>query len=358
MLVCLGPLMICTTAPAAADDDPGAADETKASLVTIQARGIQLGEAIKRLEEQTGNPIKDLRDPIDVGGTDPEFDLDFKDAPFLEALDEVARRADVGLTFHAEDGSIGITGGEPPAKEYVAYSGPFRFQLLLFTARRDFQAGSTIAWMEVETSWEPRLRPMLISKKSANQEIRDDQGRVIPPRVPNESADYAVVPKRPSIRFGLGMTPPERSAARLAVIRARADATLPVEPKTFRFPSLAKTKVEQKQENVVATLVKVEADEQLWRVVIDVNYTEGGVVFETFRRGLFDNRIWLEKADGSRFELNGGFTVSGEAEGRPRFEYLFLSAPGKIDDYQLIYEAPSRVIVAPFEFEFRNIPLP
>lgn len=341
-----------------ADETPKPADETKASRVTIQAKGIRLDEALRRLQEQTGNPITDKRRPLDAEAANPALDLDLKSVPFLEALDEIARRAGVGLTFYTEDGSIWITGGEPPTTDYVAYSGPFRFQLLLFSARRDFQTGSAIAWADVEASWEPRLRPMLLSKKSANQEVRDDQGRVVPPRVPNESADYAVVPKRPSITFGLGMMAPERSAARLAILKARADATLPVDPKTFRFPSLAKANVEQKQGNIVATLVKVEADQHLWKVVIDLSYSEGGLVFESFRRGLFDNRIWLEKADGSRFELNGGFSATGEAEGRPRFEYLFLNAPGKIDDYQLVYEAPSRVIVAPFEFEFRNIPLP
>ena len=36
-------------------------------------------------------------------------------------------------------------------------------------------------------------------------------------------------------------------------------------------------------------------------------YPGKGPAFESYRQGLFNNRIWLQKADGSRFEHNGGF---------------------------------------------------
>ena len=44
--------------------------------------------------------------------------------------------------------------------------------------------------------------------------------------------------------------------------------------------------------------------------------------------------------------------------GRLGFEYLFVDAPGKPEDYKFVYETPSRVITAPLEFTFKDVPLP
>ena len=83
-----------------------------------------------------------------------------------------------------------------------------------------------------------------------------------------------------------------------------------------------------------------------------------GPAFESYRQGLFNNRIWLQKADGSRFEHNGGFSNTGADGGKLGFEYLFVDAPGKPSDYGLVYETPSRVLTIPLEFEFKKVPLP
>ncbi len=44
--------------------------------------------------------------------------------------------------------------------------------------------------------------------------------------------------------------------------------------------------------------------------------------------------------------------------GKVGYEYLFVDAPGKPEDWQLIYETPSKVLVIPLEFEFKDVPLP
>ena len=51
-------------------------------------------------------------------------------------------------------------------------------------------------------------------------------------------------------------------------------------------------------------------------------------------------------------------TNTGSDGGKLSFEYLFVDAPGKPSDYQLVYETPSRVITVPLEFEFKDIVLP
>ncbi len=64
----------------------------------------------------------------------------------------------------------------------------------------------------------------------------------------------------------------------------------------------------QTQGDVSTTLQNVEIDEQVWKVNVELAYPGTGPAFESYRQGLFNNRIWLQKADGSRFEHNGGFS--------------------------------------------------
>ena len=91
------------------------------------------------------------------------------------------------------------------------------------------------------------------------------------------------------------------------------------------------------------TLESAEVDEQVWKVNVEVAYPGGGPAFESYRQGLFNNRLWLQKADGSRFEHNGGFSNTASDGGKLGFEYLFVDAPGKPADYQFVYETPSKV---------------
>ena len=89
-----------------------------------------------------------------------------------------------------------------------------------------------------------------------------------------------------------------------------------------------------------------------------LDYPGQGPAFESYRQGLFNNRLWLQRADGSRFEHNGGFSNTASDGGKLGFEYLFVDAPGKPADYQLVYETPSKVLTIPLEFEFKDVPLP
>ena len=125
-------------------------------------------------------------------------------------------------------------------------------------------------------------------------------------------------------------------------MKVKAEVTVPAGMRTFRFPSLAEDNVVQKQGDIGVTLESAEVDEQVWKVNVAVAYPGEGPAFESYRQGLFNNRLWLQKADGSRFEHNGGFSNTASDGGRLGFEYLFVDAPGKPADYQFVYETPAR----------------
>jgi len=331
---------------------------TGASRVTIQAKAIRLSEALGLIQKQTGNGITDLREQLGGETTNPAFDLDIHDVPFHEALDRVARLAEVSVNAFTGDGTIGITAEMPSKDPLIQYVGPFRVAFKQFTEVRDLQAGTSAASAQLEVAWEPRLRPMLLTLKSDGLAVKDDQNREVKPQAMMESNEVVLRPENPAVEMNLNLEAPDRSAVKLSSFRIKADVTLPAGIKTFRFPSLAQENVTQKQGDVSATLQNVEIDEQVWKVNVELVYPGNGPAFESYRQGLFNNRIWLQKADGSRFEHNGGFSNTSSDGGKLGFEYLFVDAPGKPADYQLVYETPSKVVTIPLEFEFKNVPLP
>jgi hypothetical protein len=340
-----------------------------ASKVTITGKGIRLSEALAQLQKQSGNGITDLREQLGTEVTNPALDLDLKDKTFFEALDAIARLAEVATTFATGDGTIGIMAGggdgyTPPdgqrkaGKPVFQYTGPFRVELKQVGIVHDFQAGSSTANLQIEAAWEPRLRPMLLNLKVDELKILDDRKKEIKPQVNAESDEVVVRPDNPSAEINLNLAAPDRESKKLAQVLVNAEMTIPAGIKTFRFPSLAQKNVTAKQGDVSVMLEDTEVEEQTWKVNLTLTYPGEGPAFESYRQGLFNNRIWLERADGSRFEHNGGFSNTASDGGRLGFEYLFVDVPGKPEDYRLIYETPSKVVAIPLKFEFKDIPLP
>lgn len=329
-----------------------------AAKVTIQGQGIRLSEALRQLQSQSGNGLTDLREQMGADVTNPALDLDIQDKPFLEALDILTKKAELSTTYFTGDGTIGLMAEAPPAQPLLAYAGPFRVSFKQFTTVRNLQADTSASNAQFEIAWEPRLRPMLLKLKMDEIEVLDDQGKKVAPRVMEESEDVVLRPENPAAEVNLNMESPERSAKKLASLKVKGEVTVPAGLKTFTFADLSKGNNVQSAGDIKVTLESTEIDEQVWKVNVEIAYPQGGEAFESYRQGLFNNRIWLRKADGSRFEHNGGFSNTSSAEGVLGFEYLFVDAPGKPSDYALVYETPSKILTIPLEFEFKDVPLP
>jgi hypothetical protein len=341
-----------------------------AAKVTIQGQGIRLTEALQKLQAQTGNAITDLREQSGAAVTNPALDLDIKDRTFFEALDLVARKAGVTPYFFTGDGTIGLMAGgmgegaspaaasAAAAPAMVQYSGPFRVALKQIAAVRDFQAGTASANAQFEVAWEPRLRPMLLALDTDALKIADDRGQAVEPQVRDESAEVVLRPENPVAEINVNLAAPDRAARMLASLKVKAEVTVPAGIRAFRFPTLAARDVIQKQGDIRVVLESTEVDEHVWKINVVLEYPGDSPAFESYRQGLFNNQLWLQKADGSRFEHNGGFSNTASDQGKLGFEYLFVDAPGKPADYQLVYQTPSKVLTIPLEFEFKDVPLP
>ena len=338
-----------------------AVEETNlgASKVTIKGMGIRLSEVIQKLQSQTGNALSDLREAEGAEAPNPALDLDIVDKPFLEALDIVCKQAEISPNFYTGDGTIGLMAAPLSKDAKLIYNGPFRIELKQVAALRDIAAGTSTANVQMEIGWEPRLRPMLLALKAKELKIVDDTGKDIEPQVEEESTDVVLRPENPIADVNLRLKAPERSAKALKSMIIKADVTVPAGLKTFRFKKIdVKEPVELKQDDVSISLEGTEVDEQVWKVNVVLAYPEGGAAFESYRQGLFNNRLWLQKADGSKFEHNGGFSNTSSGEGKLGFEYIFVDAPGSPSDYGLVYETPSKVLTIPLEFELKDVMLP
>ena len=296
-----------------------------ASLVTLQAKGMRLTEALRAIQTQTGNIINDLREAYGEEATNPALDLDLTDRPFYEALDIVAEKAGVKITPYTGDGTIGLMNGgmmdavaTMPArpKPMVIYSGPFRIELKQLAITRDFTLPAPTASAQFEVLWEPRLRPMLLGVKNEDLAITDDQGRAIAPQVQEESGETALRAGNCAAEVNLALASPDRSATKLASLKVKGTVTVPSGMKMFKFPTLTARNVSQKQGDITVTLENTEVDEQIWKVGLIVAYPGSGPEFASYRQGLFNNRLWLQKPDGSRFEQNGGYNNTGSDNAR------------------------------------------
>lgn len=344
--------------------------KVEASKVTIRGKGIRLTEAIKALQAQTGNRVVDQRELNGDEATNPALDLDLADRPFFEALDIIAKQARLTPTFYTLDTSVGLLGGgsgKPDMitakggdRSWISYAGPFRVRLKRVSLDSDLEANNSAGRLQCEIAWEPRLRPMLLALKADGVLIVDDRGEVVPPDVADESGTVVLRPENPAAELNIGMDVPDRQAGAKALksVKVRGEVSIPAGLRQFRFPKLDAANAEQKQGPIGVKLESTVIDEGVWKVRIWLEMPGEGPAFESYRQGLFNNRVWLQKADGERIELNGGFSSLSSGGGRLGFEYNFVDVPGKPANYSLVYETPSRVVAVPFEFEFRDVPLP
>jgi hypothetical protein len=343
------------------------AADLEAKKITIKGDGLRLSEVLRELQSQSGNRITDLRELYGQDATNPALDLAIDGKPFLEALDIVAAQAGLNTSFFTGDGTVGLMAGAmydqaepsaPAAAPMRLYSGPFRIELKQYAVQSDFGSGQKSANAQFEIDWEPRLRPMLLSLQASNVEITDDTGKKVEPSVSEEAGTVVLRPENPAAELNLNMTCPDRAATKFATLKVKADVTVPASNQLFRFKSLAEKNVTEKKGQISVKLVDAEIDEFAWKVNLELTYDGEGEAFETYRQGLFNNRIWLQRADGSRFEQNGGFNQTGGSGGTLSFQYLFVDAPGKLADYQLVYETPGKILTIPVEFTFKDVPLP
>jgi hypothetical protein len=339
-------------------------------LFTLEGKDILLTKAMAELAQQTGNPPVEVRheskEPI-------KLKLQLKNATFWQALDAIAKEADLKLYFD-QNGKLALVDG-PYQVQPISYSGLFRVTISRMDLIHLLEEDQHVCNVYLNVAWEPRFQPLGLETRPDTLTVVDDKKRSID--VPAEGErGKAAVGKRPSKEIMLRLPAPQRTAQKFAVLKGQLGAVGPSQVLTFTFDKLAKIKKEaearkETQNGVTVTLRELspqgQGDDQVWAARLLLEYPADGPKFESFQSWLVNNEIYLEKEKEGikqRFPPNLGYETDDQSEDKAIICYRFGDEPdrnlvvGKISDWKLIYRTPGRIAEMAIPFEFKDVKLP
>src|SRR5437773_12224585 len=122
-------------------------------LCTIQDQAIPLSKALEELTKQTEIKVEDGRQNA---GDDPKLKLALNKATFWQALDAIAREADLQVNLFQKEGTPVLMDG-PHRAVPTSYSGIFRLSVRRMTADRIPEAGDEGHFRSVQLllAWAP-----------------------------------------------------------------------------------------------------------------------------------------------------------------------------------------------------------
>jgi hypothetical protein len=86
-----------------------------------------------------------------------------------------------------------------------------------------------------------------------------------------------------------------------------------------------------------------------------VAYDTGGPAFESHRNWIYQNRAWLQAADGRRMEPRPDVTTRREADGAVTLVYDFEGLQHEPGEYRFAYVAPTLLVNAPVEMDLAKV---
>jgi hypothetical protein len=345
------------------------AKELTPKLFTFQGNDVLLTQALSELSKQTGNQVEDRRQAKE----DVKIKLDLKQVTFWQALDAIAKAADARVSLYERDGKIALVEG-PHQAIPISYSGLFRTSFKRIDTSLILEGDMHVCIIYLEVAWEPRFRPLFMETKPDSLEIQDDKGRAV--EIPEGGRGPAAVGQRAATEVQVRVRAPKRSAAQLSLLKGTLAAIGPTKMLTFTFDKL--TKIEKREEarketqqGVTVQLRQLrsegEGDDQVWTIVMLLEYPPDGPKFESFQSWIVNNEIFLEKEKAGIkvvFPNNFGLNTEDETESKALIRYQFGDEPdknkilGKFADWKLVYRTPGRISEIPIPFEFKELPLP
>lgn len=333
------------------------------SSVTIHNKTMPLSQALKELAQQTKIEVQDSREPKD---DDPALNLELDKVTFWQALDTIAKEADLRIHLARRDGKIILMNG-PHQAQPVSYSGLFRTTVKKMVVTSDLDAASHLCTIHLEIAWEPRFQPLFLETQADSLVAQDDKGLAL--KSPERPGGRGAVNERLSTEMQLRIEAPARSVSKLGLLQGTVSILGPSKMLTFAFDHLAKTQKgkdppKQTKEGVTVTMsdFTIEAEDR-WKVDMVLDYPPGGPEFESFESWLVNNDIHLEKDAGkTQFPLNGSYEIDSLGGTKTSITYRFVEENDKIlgkpEDWKLVYKTPGAIVKLPIQFEFKDLPLP
>lgn len=334
---------------------------TRPSQVTLQGK-MKLSEALKKIEQQTGNKVVDGRERFNQEPDDLTVELNMENVSFWEALDKLLDEAE--LTLYNYNDSLGElllmnrNPGELARTGRGSYGGLFRLEAKSIEATRDLRnpMGSGLR-VTTDINWEPRVRPIVLEVPLGDLEATDENGNEIPTsgegevEVPIESSNSGV-----ELDLQLGL--PERSVEKIASLRGKLIALVPGRAETFTFEKLPKAKDDAQQRGgVVVTLEQVRKNDDVHEVRVRVKFDKAANALESHRGWIYNNEAYLLDGQGNKID-NGGMEARLVEENEIGLAYLFDLSDVDLAQARFVYKTPAALFKVPVEFELKDLQLP
>lgn len=333
----------------------------EATTITLEAINWPLTEVLKELEKLSGNKIIDGREANGGDVTNPEIILNAQGLPFWSALDQVLDQAKLSPYAYAGEDAISLVArGDDEADRYgrASYAGPFRFEVTEVSASRGLRNPGTQALnLNLEISWEPRLRPIAITQPLDRIDAVTDAGNRLavgqPGRVYNIEVQEGSTASTITTPFEL----PDRSINTIETLRGSLTALVPGKREKFTFDNLQpKQPIVQSRGGVNVTLERVVKNGAIWEVHMSLKLDEGNDSLASHRAWVFNNLTYLVGDDGEPID-HAGFETTKQTATEVGIAYLF-DVPDGLDGLKWVYESPVSIVEQAYTFELEDIELP
>ncbi|HEX3657711.1 MAG TPA: hypothetical protein VHV55_18120 [Pirellulales bacterium] len=334
---------------------------TQSSHITLDAKGMPLGDVLAALTRQSGNKLVDLRPQFGEAARNEPLNVHFEKTAFWPALDDVLDRA--GLAMQTISGEPGIalanrSDTQLDSTGRVSYAGAFRIEATRLTGLRDLRNPSLDSLgLQLEVAWEPRLKPIALFLPSDRIQAVDEHGQKLPLSGAGQELEVNTNNGTYAAMLPINLQLPPRSVTRIARLSGSLRAMVPGRVEDFRFTDLEHAKrTEQRHAGVAVVLDSVHKNNEIWEISIRVKFEKPGQALESHRNWVFNNEAWLESADGDK-QAYAGMETTRQSENEVGVAYLFAPSE-ELAKYTFVYRTPSSIAHITLPFELKDIKLP
>lgn len=334
--------------------------------ITLAENEIPLRKAIEEVAKATGNPLVDRRQ---MGEDDVKIRLNLKDATFWQAVDAIAKEADLAVSVNEDDGKVALRDG-PYLEIPTSYHGLFRCQVTRVIAVQELANARHACGAQILIAWEPKFHPLVLQTEPESLVVENDKGVALD--LPESEAESLSVDSRLATIHELRFQAPPRAVPRLGRLKGSMTLIGPSKMLTFKFQDLGKIDrkdpkqtISLTQEGVTIKLRQLKMEDEMLTASLLLEYPEDGPDFESLESWLVDNRIFLKaKNKKHKHTADGGYDIAEMTSNKAFVTYRFVETDTLVfedfdyKNWELIYESPAAFIRIPLEFDFKDIPLP
>lgn len=336
------------------------------STITLDD-AMPLSKILVAFSRQSGNTIIDRRGVSDRPVDDATLKVHFDKTPFWPAFDRLLDQAGLTVYPFAEHATINVIAMpnknllnsrfSGPRVRRACYSGPFRFEPIRITARRDLRENEGSLVLAVEAAWEPRLRIIGLSQRMADVAAVDERGNPLPVADSEAQLEIPTSGDVSAIKLDLPLRLPSRDVRKIASMKGKLGAMIAGKTETFRFDKLAEVKnVEQRVAGVTVTLEQVRKSNDRWEVRMQARFDDAGDALASHRTWIFNNETYLEGPDGKPIAYDT-YETTRQGKNEVGIAYLFTTDQ-PLDKLTFVYKTPGTIVNRTFDYELKNIELP